>query len=795
MPSVELTERQAHAEAVMATATPAADTEAAGDEILVDDADSRVEQQLAPVDGGIAAWRLLWAAFMFEGCLWGFPLSYGVFQEYYSTLPEFAGNQYIGVVGTIASGLGYIGAPVVMPLIQRNQRWLRPMIWTGCKFLPPTCCLGRAPWPVCILSLVAGSFATTLEALILTQGVAYGLGFLIFYYPILHMVSEYWVARRGMAFGILCGASGISGTAMPFIVQALLARYGYATTLRAVAVALVVLTGPVMPFLQGRLPAAQRRGPAPRADWRFLRSELFWTYSLSNLLQGFGYFFPALYLPSYAGALGLGERSGALLLAAMSVAQVCGQFAFGYLSDRKISTNVLASTAVAVAAVACLAMWQPARSLPPLMCFAVAYGFFAAGYTAMWARMSTNVCRGDVASAAMVYGLLNFGKGLGNIFAGPIGGNLVAKGGGQFGGGAPAYRWVVVFTGIYTILSRPSTLDQSTTAAHKNNRQKRHSRTPTSKPSVPPQKRPAVAAAVPAKLPTPPLKDLQREPRVATTPFKMPALTIPTDKNAPATAATAAPATTATTTTSQPRAASPPNGPPMSPITPPLHATRLPGDGSTASSRQPLTHTTQQTPATLPLAPGPEPIDFDANPDTIALKSAIAVLQLQRQRATADIRALSSAKEAAVDDPEAFVQDLVAGRVNQPAAGIRGATTSDDGDGDGDQEQEQEQEDTPAQQRQQTKQWATLPRPQDVVRCPPINWSQYAVVGDSLDKLHAEQVARPTQGTPAAYIPGHAGMYEFRGGDGRQEAYQGVAVPYNPVKDRVDRKATSKARK
>ncbi|KAM0666879.1 hypothetical protein ACQRIU_004734 [Beauveria bassiana] len=445
MGCVELAERQRHAEAT-AVAAARADPES-GDDMLLDDTGSRVEQRLAPVDGGFAAWRLLWAVFMFEGCRWGFPMSYGVFQQYYSTLPQFAGNRYIGVVGTIASGLGYLGAPVVMLLVQRHQQWLRPMIWIG--------------WPICILSLVAGSFATTLEMLILTQGVAYGLGFLIFYYPILHMVSEYWVARRGMAFGILCGASGISGTAMPFVVQALLSRYGYATTLRAVAGALVVLTGPVMPFLQRRLPAtAHRHGsmptpaPVPRIDWRFLRTELFWIYTLSNVLQGFGYFLPALYLPSYASALGLGERTGAVLLAVMSVAQVCGQFAFGYLSDRKISTNVLASTAVSVAAVACLAMWQTARSLPVLACFAVAYGFFASGYTAMWARMCTNVCKGDGAAAPMVYGLLNFGKGLGNIFAGPIGGNLVARGAGQFGGGAAlTYRWVVVFTGICMLAS------------------------------------------------------------------------------------------------------------------------------------------------------------------------------------------------------------------------------------------------------------------------------------------------------------------------------------------------------
>jgi hypothetical protein len=77
------------------------------------------------------------------------------------------------------------------------------------------------PGPICILGLVAGSFASDLRILILTQGVAYGFGFLIFYYPILSMVNEYWVARRGMAYGILCGASGLSGTVMPFVIQAL----------------------------------------------------------------------------------------------------------------------------------------------------------------------------------------------------------------------------------------------------------------------------------------------------------------------------------------------------------------------------------------------------------------------------------------------------------------------------------------------------------------------------------------------------------------------------------------------
>ena len=199
----------------------------------------------------------------------------------------------------------------------------------------------------------------------------------------------------------------------------------------------------------------------------------------------------------------------------------------------------------------------------------------------------------------------------------------------------------------------------------------------------------------------------------------------------------------------------------MSPITPPLAATRMPGE------RQTYTHT-QQTDQTAIQPPAPEPIDFESNPDAIALKSAISILQMQRQRAAADMQTLSKAKDEAVQDPEGYVNHLV-------------ANSSSSGGGSGGEGK---------QKQQQNHEWTQLPKPQDVVRCPPINWSQYAIVGESLDKLHAEQNSQPTQGTPA--VVGQSGMYEFKGGDGKQERYTGPAAPYNPAKDKVDRKTKTK---
>ena len=51
------------------------------------------------------------------------------------------------------------------------------------------------------------------------------------------------------------------------------------------------------------------------------------------------------------------------------------------------------------------------------------------------------------------------------------------------------------------------------------------------------------------------------------------------------------------------------------------------------------------------------------DPDAIALKSAISILQLQARNATADIRALQRIKERAVADPEAFARALASGEV------------------------------------------------------------------------------------------------------------------------------------
>lgn len=90
----------------------------------------------------------------------GFPISFGVFQNHYSKLPEFGGNLHVTIVGTMASGIPYLCAPFMAVFVRRCQRYRSQMIWLG--------------WPLCIAGLVAGSFVNTIGALIVTQGIMYG---------------------------------------------------------------------------------------------------------------------------------------------------------------------------------------------------------------------------------------------------------------------------------------------------------------------------------------------------------------------------------------------------------------------------------------------------------------------------------------------------------------------------------------------------------------------------------------------------------------------------------------------
>lgn len=205
----------------------------------------------------------------------------------------------------------------------------------------------------------------------------------------------------------------------------------------------------------------------------------------------------------------------------------------------------------------------------------------------------------------------------------------------------------------------------------------------------------------------------------------------------------------------------------------------------------------------MPELPPPVPVRETSNPDAIALRAAMSVLQLQRQQALRDMQTLERQKEAAVADPEAFARAVAGGKVR--ARGMRGILgpvgevrregfdggdptrrgEADGGDGGGEVRGLGDGDDGATVGMGGGVAFGEIPSGQNVVRMPPVNWAKYHIVGASLDKLHEEQRSRPVAGEP------------LRDGDVKprpRAPEHVVASPYDPWRDRLDGREKGRTR-
>ncbi|KAJ5425055.1 hypothetical protein N7465_000125 [Penicillium sp. CMV-2018d] len=165
--------------------------------------------------------------------------------------------------------------------------------------------------------------------------------------------------------------------------------------------------------------------------------------------------------------------------------------------------------------------------------------------------------------------------------------------------------------------------------------------------------------------------------------------------------------------------------------------------------------------------PPPVPISESENPDAIALRSAISILQMQKQQSLRDIQALDRMKEAAAADPEGFAHELAAGRLKTEDHGAVIQFSEDDARDD-DEDEEGSKRTNPD--GSPASNFGHIPVPQNIVRMPPINWAKYQVVGEPLDRMHEEQLHRPSSGEPRrTRAPEHV-----------------LASPYRPLVDQLE---------
>lgn len=78
-------------------------------------------------------------------------------------------------------------------------------------------------------------------------------------------------------------------------------------------------------FVKPRTPPASSTAARP-LDLALLKLVTFWMLQLGNIIQGFGYFLPTTYLPTYSTTTaGLSDTTGTLLIALFNAASAVGR--------------------------------------------------------------------------------------------------------------------------------------------------------------------------------------------------------------------------------------------------------------------------------------------------------------------------------------------------------------------------------------------------------------------------------------------------------------------------------------
>lgn len=114
------------------------------------------------------------------------------------------------------------------------------------------------------VSLICSSLTDQVSHLIVTQGMLYGVGVSLLYNPFIFYLDEWFVKRKGLAFGVFWAGTGFAGSVVPLILDWGLSNYGIQITLQAWAVFVVMSPSSVSLYLD-----SERVGMADLA-WHYI---------------------------------------------------------------------------------------------------------------------------------------------------------------------------------------------------------------------------------------------------------------------------------------------------------------------------------------------------------------------------------------------------------------------------------------------------------------------------------------------------------------------------------------------
>ncbi|OJT02208.1 hypothetical protein TRAPUB_7323 [Trametes pubescens] len=309
---------------------------------------------------------------------------------------------------------------------------------------------GIKAWTFCFSAFV---LEMMVWQLILLQGVGVGIGGGLLYMPVIQLIPEWFSERRGLAGGIIFAGTGLGGFVFPFVLRVLLDKVGLGWTLRIWALSTSLFSGIALLGMRNRLPvpkftALNRRPRFIPPHIGFVRNPLFWTFAITNMLQGLSYFPVSLYIATFTRNVA-NQLTATIVLSLFNSSAVVGQIIMGHLSDRFPYPSIMVFSAVG-SALSAFFLWGFADAAIFLYFFAVIFGGLSGGFSSTWPNAAVESVGGQAEYACMSFAGTAFFKGISAVIGPVISGLLLQRGNGaSLGGGFGKFGYgaVEIFVG------------------------------------------------------------------------------------------------------------------------------------------------------------------------------------------------------------------------------------------------------------------------------------------------------------------------------------------------------------
>lgn len=288
--------------------------------------------------------------------------------------------------------------------------------------------------------------------------------------PLSSTASRWFVARRGLAVGIVAGGAGAAAILGAPLTTFLVERFEWRMAYLILGVIAFICIGLSAQFLRHspksmglEMPDSETTSPGNSKSaahdnvslveftpWQALHTRQFWLLFFIFMTWGLAFVIPLIHTIAYATDLGLSSSVAATVMVLMGVGSLISRVAVGIGVDRFGAKNVM--VAALMFQVLTMLSFIAARNAPALYVAGFLYGVgFGASIPAIPAMVSKLF---GVAAMGAIFGIAYFGSGIGQSVGPPLAGyvfDITSSYEGAFIIGAA----VLFFAALLTLLVRP----------------------------------------------------------------------------------------------------------------------------------------------------------------------------------------------------------------------------------------------------------------------------------------------------------------------------------------------------